>query len=110
MAGADLRLIYVTVGTRDDALAIATVLLSERLIACANVLDGATSLYWWQGRVQSDSEAVMVAKTQDRHVPAVIERVRSLHKYECPCVVSLPIENGNPAFLQWVIENTSTPS
>jgi len=101
------RLIYVTASGRDEALALARVLVTERLVACANVLDGATSLYWWDGAVQEESEAVLVAKTRDELVGAVIARVKALHAYSCPCVVALPIIDGNPAFLDWIDSETA---
>ncbi len=103
----DFRMIYVTAGSKADALALARALVGERLLACANVLDGATSVYWWDGAVQEDAEAVLVGKTRAALVQQVIERVRALHGYDCPCVVALPIEAGNPAYLDWLAAETA---
>ncbi len=100
-------LIYVTAGSRDEALTVGRGLVEARLVACANVLDGATSLYWWQGAVQQESEAVLVAKTRTELVPAVIAKASELHSYNCPCVVALPIADGNPAFLDWIRAETA---
>ena len=99
-------LIYVTAPNREEALKLAKNLVESRLVACANILDGATSVYWWDGKLQQDSETVMIAKTRDELVEAVIERVREIHPYSCPCVVALPISTGAPAFLNWIDAET----
>ena len=101
------HLIYITAPNRDEAVKMARSLVESRLVACANVLEGATSLYWWEGKVQEDSEAVMICKTRTDLVETVIARVREIHPYSCPCVVALPISAGNPAFLDWIDAETS---
>jgi periplasmic divalent cation tolerance protein len=100
-------LLYVTGPDHAAALAIARSLLEERLIACANVIDGATSLYWWEGKIDEAQETVLIAKTTSGHIPDIITRVLKLHPYSCPCVVALPIVAGNPAFLGWIREETT---
>jgi periplasmic divalent cation tolerance protein len=100
-------LIYVTAPDRARALGIATALLESRLIACANVIDGATSLYWWDGTINEAQEALLIAKTTATHVTGIIAKVKELHEYSCPCVVALPIRAGNPEFLQWIRTETS---
>lgn len=99
-------LIYVTTETREEALSIARALVEERLVACANVLPGITSVFWWEGRVQDEAEHAFLAKTRSDLVPRVTERVKALHGYTCPCVIAMPIADGNPAFLQWIGEET----
>lgn len=100
-------LLYVTAATRDDALRIARTLVQERLIACGNVIDGATSVYWWQGKVEETREAVLIAKTDARNVEQVTARVLELHAYENPAVVAVPIAGGSRDYLNWV-EREST--
>lgn len=95
-------MIYITAPSRDEAVGLARALVESRLVACANVFDGATSLYWWDGAVQEEREAILVAKTRSANVEAVIARVKELHSYSCPCVVALPILAGNPAYLAWI--------
>ncbi len=99
--------LYVTVGSTEEAASIARDLLDARLIACANIIDGATSLYRWEGRIEQEKEAVMIAKTREDLVEKVIDRVRELHSYDCPCIVALPIVDGNPAFLDWIDKETA---
>ncbi len=100
-------LLYITVGSAEEAASIARDLLDARLIACANIIDGATSLYRWEGKIAEESEAVMIAKTREDLVEKVIGRVRELHSYDCPCIVAVAIVAGNPAFLDWIDEETA---
>lgn len=100
------RLIYITAASADEARAIGRALVEERLAACANVLGPITSFYWWDGAVQEDGETALVAKTREDLVEALVERVKELHSYDCPCIVALPIEGGNPAFLDWIEAET----
>lgn len=102
MTQTEFRWLYMTAGGRDEALKLGRALVEERLVACVNVFDGATSLYWWDGGVQEDAETIVVAKTRASGVERVVERVKELHSYDCPCVVALPIVGGNPAFVQWI--------
>jgi periplasmic divalent cation tolerance protein len=99
-------LVYMTAGDRAEAVRIGRVLVEERLAACANVLDGMTSIYRWQGEVCEDGEAVLIAKTTEAQADALTERVKALHSYDCPCVVTLPVAGGNAAFLDWIAEQT----
>ena len=101
-----IRMIYITVGSASEARALGRALVHERLAASANIIEGATSFFWWQGELQEASEAVLVAKTKSTLVPRVIARVKALHSYDCPCVLSLPVEDGNPDYLDWVAKET----
>jgi periplasmic divalent cation tolerance protein len=93
---------YVTAGSRDEALSIGRAVVQERLAACANVLDGIASIYWWQGALEQAGEAVLILKTRAELVERLSARIRELHSYECPCVVALPIAAGNPDYLDWI--------
>ena len=101
------NLLYVTVGNADDGLRIGRTLVDERLAACANVIPGATSIYRWEGEVRTESEAILLLKTAAERVEPAIARIRELHEYACPCVLSFDIESGNPAFLEWIDRETS---
>lgn len=98
---------YITASSKDEALAIGRVLVEERLAACVNVFDGMTSLYWWQGNLEEGHEAVLIAKTRDELVERLINRVRDLHSYDCPCVAVWQITSGNPDYLQWIEREAS---
>ena len=103
----DIRFIYITAASRDDARTIGKKLVESRLAACVNIIDNMNSLYWWDGQIQDDREAVLIAKTTPEREPQLIETVRSIHSYDCPCIVSLPVTSGNPAFLKWVAEQVA---
>jgi periplasmic divalent cation tolerance protein len=99
-------LVYMTAASKEEARAIGTALVEERLAACANVIGGMISIYRWEGKVQHDDEAVLIAKTREELVPALTEKVKALHSYACPCVVALPIAGGNGEFLDWIAAET----
>jgi len=110
MADSETLFVYVTVGDRDAALAIGRALVEARLAACANVIDGMESIYRWQGAIEQAKEAVLILKTRSALLETLTEKVRALHDYDCPCVVALPILGGNPAYLDWIAEQTSEGS
>ena len=99
--------VYVTASNRDEALSIGRRLVEERLAACVNVLDAMTSVYWWQGQIETGNEAVLIAKTRQSLVPKLTERVKDLHSYETPCVVAWPLlEAGNADYQRWIEDET----
>lgn len=100
------NLIYITAGSMDEARRIGREIVSSRLAACVNIIDGINSLYWWEGEIQDDKEVTIIAKTKESLVPELIEKVKSIHSYDCPCIVSLPILDGNKPFLTWIGEET----
>ena len=102
----EARLIYMTAGSLDEAKALGRALVEERLAACINVLPGMTSIYRWEGTERIDEEVVVIAKTRADLVDAVTARVKEIHSYSCPSVVALPIDGGNPDFLQWIVDQT----
>jgi periplasmic divalent cation tolerance protein len=98
----DLYLIYMTFADKQEARSIGRVLVEEQLVACVNIFDGINSIYMWQETLQDDSETCMIAKTTKANVSEVINRVKALHSYDCPCVVSWPLAYGNNEFLDWI--------
>ena len=102
----DCRFVYVTTTSREEALAIGRAVVERRLAACANILEGATSIYWWDGAVQTGPECVMVLKTVAGRVTALLETIRSMHSYDCPAISVLAIETGHPAYLAWIAAET----
>jgi periplasmic divalent cation tolerance protein len=102
--------VYVTAASEDEALRLARAAVGERLAACANIIPGMRSLYWWQGKIDEGRETVLVLKTEARHVAKLTRRVKALHSYSVPCVVALPIKGGNRTFLDWIkAETAPTP-
>jgi len=95
-------LVYVTAKDEVEAKRIARVVVEERLAACANLLGGIQSIYWWEGAVCEDREGALILKTSNDRKTELIERIKQLHSYEVPCIVCLPITDGNPDFLKWI--------
>jgi len=108
--GGAVQMVYVTVSNRDEALTIAKSVVGERLAACANILDRVTSIYWWEDTLQEDTESVLILKTRRAWVDTLTTRIKALHSYDCPCVVALNIEDGNPDYLNWIINETQQPT
>jgi periplasmic divalent cation tolerance protein len=99
-------LLYITTTDKPEASRIARMLLEERHIACANILPGAASMYWWQGAIQEQAECVLIAKSISSHVQTIIDRVKAVHSNTCPCVVAVPITHGYHEFLDWIVQET----
>jgi periplasmic divalent cation tolerance protein len=76
--------------------------VESRLAACVNILDNMQSIYRWEQEIQQDTEVVLIAKTTGNLISQLIEKVIALHSYDCPCIVSLPISDGYPPFLDWI--------
>jgi periplasmic divalent cation tolerance protein len=102
-----VNFIYMTAGSKDEARKIGQELVISRLAACVNILDNMNSFYIWDGKVQDDQEVVMIAKTTEERVPQLIDKVKALHSYECPCIVSMPVSGGNQAYLDWIAQEVA---
>ncbi|MGD2100396.1 MAG: divalent-cation tolerance protein CutA [Desulfobacterales bacterium] len=102
-----VNFIYMTAGSKAEAQKIGKALVESRLAACVNILENMQSIYRWEEKLQEDSEVVLIAKTTDTRVPHLIDKVKSLHSYDCPCIVSLPVSGGYPPFLEWIQSEVS---
>lgn len=99
-------MLYVTVGTSEEARSIAQALVSEHLVACVNIIDNVASIYHWDGAIQEDSECLLLAKTSITQRDAAMARVEELHSYDTPCVVAYDMSAGLPDYLSWVKAET----
>ena len=108
-APATASMIYMTCGDRAEAERLGRALVEERLAACANVIDGMRSFYWWDGAVEAADEVVLIAKTRGDRVAALTARIVALHSYDTPCVVELPLARGNPDYLAWIVAEAAAP-
>jgi periplasmic divalent cation tolerance protein len=104
----DALFIYVTAGSAEEAERIGRALVAERLAACANILPGMRSIYWWDGKMEDATEAVLVLKSVRANLAALTARVKALHSYAAPCVVALPIEGGNEEYLRWIAKESGS--
>lgn len=94
--------VYITVADAAEARQIGRSLVEERLAACANILERMTSIFRWEGAVREETEAVLIVKTVADRLPALTDRVKALHSYDCPCIVTWSLSGGNAEFLDWV--------
>ena len=101
-----MSMIYVTTGSKKEALNIGRALIEARLAACANVIGNVTSIFRWQGEIEEEAEAVLILKTRLDLVDEATAKIKDLHSYDCPCVLSYAIAGGNPDFLNWIVKET----
>jgi periplasmic divalent cation tolerance protein len=103
----DCVVVWTTISGTADGRKLASVLVSERLVACVNVLPLMESVYRWKGEVESDHERQLIMKTTAARVPALKTRLRQLHDYEVPELIVTPIVDGSDAYLSWIRESTA---
>ena len=103
-----VKLIYCTVDSQENARQIVQSLIDEKLIACANILPNIQSIYRWQGDICYDQEVIIISKCQQKHLAALMERLKSIHPYDCPCIVAMDLDAVEPDYLKWLIEETKS--
>lgn len=101
---------YVTVPDKEAGRKIADHLVENKLAACVNIIPGLESIYVWEGKVNRDSELLMMIKSRQSLVPTLTQAVKSLHPYDECEVISLAITGGSPSYLQWVLDSTGSAS
>lgn len=94
-----------TVPDVDTGKKIARILVHDGIVACVNIIQGITSIYTWKDEVHEDTECLLIIKTRVERFADVERRITSLHPYECPEIVSLPILQGYAPFLKWIDEH-----
>ena len=98
--------VLVTCGSEEEALKIANALVEGHLAACVNLISPVRSIYRWEGKIWDEKEWLLVIKTQKQRFEELEKKVRSLHSYSVPEIISLPITEGSSAYLNWISENT----
>lgn len=102
-------LIMTNFPDKKGAVALAEALIDQHLAACVNVLSPCTSIYRWQGTVESVDEIPILIKTLRQQYDRVEQLIKIMHPYELPEVIMVPILNGLPAYLQWIANETQQP-
>lgn len=97
--------VLITTSSTSEAQAIGRALVEGRLAACVNIIPGVRSLFWWQGKVEEQDEALLLVKSRSELLPSVIEAVKRLHSYTVPEVIALSILAGSPDYLAWIDES-----
>lgn len=96
------NLIVTTTAKKEEAVSIARSLVSERLVACAQIISNIESYYWWQGDVCQDNEFQILLKSETRLNEKIFLRIKELHSYEVSEIISIPIQNGSGEYLDWI--------
>lgn len=106
VSATDARIVITTTGSREEAERIAHFLVGERIAACVNLLPGITSVYRWQGAVESADEILLVIKTSAGNLEPLDAALRRLHSYEVPEMLVLEPKAGSQAYLEWIARST----
>src|SRR5271163_4354623 len=101
-SAAQFHIVLVTAPNRKIARQLAKSALQARLAACANLISGIESHYWWQGRVESGAEVLIIFKTITKHLRQLEKLVLVNHPYDTPEFVVLPLTGGNGRYLDWL--------
>ncbi len=102
----EFSVVWVTCANSDEAERIASGLVSDRVCACVNILPKVRSVYRWEGKIEKANEVMLVIKSRTALFDKIKDKVKSLHSYECPEVIQLPVTQGHKPYLDWVKENT----
>ena len=97
--------IFITASNKQEAGKIASALIEKKLAACVNIVEKVESVFWWQGKVDRSGEALMVAKSKKDKFNKIVKLVKSLHSYEVPEIIALPIVAGEKSYLAWINES-----
>jgi len=94
--------VLVTTGSEEEAHSIADLLLNQRKAACVNIVARVDSLFWWQDKLDSAQECLLIVKTRASVLNEIVSLVKELHSYDIPEIIALPIIGGNQDYLEWV--------
>ncbi len=95
-------MVLSTIDQRSTALDLAHQLVNENLVACVNIIPSISSVYKWQGKIEESSEILLVLKSTEDRVRAMMTRLQELHPYDVPEILVLPVEGGSVAYREWV--------
>jgi periplasmic divalent cation tolerance protein len=101
-----VAVVYTTIDNMQDARKISNTLVEEQLVVCVNIIPKIESVYKWKGKIENDNEYIMIAKTTDKNVKKVIQRIKTLHTYELPEVIVLPVIGGLKEYLDYIADET----
>jgi periplasmic divalent cation tolerance protein len=96
--------VLITCPSQSVALQLSRALVAEGMVACVNIVPGITSVYQWEGALHEDAEVLMVIKTTQKAVAAIITYMTKHHPYTCPEVIALPIVDGSKTYLAWLAQ------
>ena len=95
-------LIYITTKNEEEALKLANLAVQKNLAACGNIFPKMKSIYKWQNKLQNDKETLLILKTNSNKYPLLEKLILEIHSYEVPCILKIPISDGNKEYLKWI--------
>ena len=95
-------LTYITTKNEKEALTLANLAIQKNLAACGNIFPNMKSIYKWQNKLQNDNETLLILKTNSNKYPLLEKLILEKHSYEVPCILKIPISDGNKEYLKWV--------
>jgi periplasmic divalent cation tolerance protein len=102
MEASSCIVLLITTATAEEAQRISRVLLEQKKVACVNILPRVNSLFWWQGKLDSAEESLLIVKTKASQLSEIVPLVKELHSYDIPELIALPIIGGNQDYLEWM--------
>jgi len=96
------NVIFITCANNKEAEHIAEALVKNRLAACVNIVDRIKSVFWWQGKIDRAKETLLIVKSKKSNLAKIIKLVKSLHSYQVPEIIALPISGGYKPYLEWI--------
>jgi periplasmic divalent cation tolerance protein len=100
-------IVMVTAASQDEAVKIADEVVGSRLAACASTIPTVRSTYWWEGKMMNDQESLLLIKTTSDKFSSLEETIRKIHSYKLPEIIAIPVSNGFPPYLEWIMLETS---
>jgi periplasmic divalent cation tolerance protein len=94
--------VFITTADDEEARLISQALLEQKKVACANIIAGVGSQFWWQGKIDAANESLLIVKTAASLLDEVVTLVREIHSYDNPEIIALPIVGGSQEYLDWI--------
>ena len=95
-------LIYITTKSEKEAQNLANLAVQNNLAACGNIFPKMKSIYKWQNKLLNDKETLLILKTNSKKYSSLEKLILEKHSYEVPCILKIPISNGNREYLKWI--------
>lgn len=97
--------VFVTCANKEEGEKISQALVEKKLVACVNLIPEITSRYWWQGKIETSNEVLLIIKSKKSLFKEIVAEVKRLHSYTVPEIIALPIIDGNKDYLDWIEES-----
>ena len=94
--------LFITTANTEEAQRISRALLEQRKVACVNIVPGVSSFFWWQDKIDSAQENLLIVKTKASQLNELVRLVKELHSYDVPEIIAMPIIGGNQDYLEWI--------